>query len=93
MNKVKHCFAVVAIMAAGATYAQTAQEVQTKFNEAATAQNNKEFSKAGPLFVEVFEMGETAEGDVANFVKQAKTFAFAAYSNSGRMNAGQKKFA
>ncbi len=92
MKKIKLTIALFAIMFAGTAFAQTAQEVQTKFNEAAAAFNAKQFSQSAKLFQEVVDMGQTAEEDVTATVKQANSFLVQSYMNSGKMNAQKKQF-
>ncbi len=83
---------IIAILFACSTFAQTAAEVQTKFNEAATAFNEKKFAQSATMFEEVISMGEMAEGDVSATMGQAKKLLYTAYINAGKMNAGKKDF-
>ncbi len=92
MKRITKFLTVAALLVAGVAQAQTAAEVQAKFNEAAAAYNEKKFDVAAPLFVEVIEMGETAEEDVDATIKQAKGFAVLSYQNTGKLFAQKKDF-
>lgn len=92
MKKMKLTLALVAVFFTCSVFAQTAQEVQAKFNEAAEAFNAKKYVAAVPLFEEVISMGDMAEGDVSGILTQAKTFLYTSYMNAGKINARARKF-
>lgn len=92
MRKIKLTLALVATFISFGAFAQTAQEVQTKFNEAATAYNEKKFTVAIPLFKEVISMGEMSEADVTKFVDDAKKFLYTSYINAGKLTARTRDF-
>lgn len=81
-----------AIAFAGTLKAQTAEEVQTKFNAAAEFYNAKNFAEAIPLFEETIEMGETAEGDVDAVLGNAKKYLATAYISTGAGAAKAKNY-
>lgn len=92
MKKIKLTLALVAVFFTCSAFAQTAQEVQAKFNEAAAAFNAKQFVQAVPLFEEVVSMGAMAEGDVSGILTQAKTFLYKSYMNAGKISAQARNF-
>ncbi len=83
--------AVIALFAFGAASAQTIDDVTTKFNEAATAMNGKDFVAAAAAFNDVITTGETVEG-VEQMVGQAKTYLPICYFQQGLINAQAQKF-
>ena len=83
--------AIAALFVLGAN-AQTVQEVQTKFKDAATLFNEKKYTEALPLFEEVITMGEMAEGDVADLMEKAKKSIFVSNLSLGRQTAKSGDF-
>lgn len=79
-----------AIAFTGALKAQTAEEVQTKFNEAAELYNAKNYVDAIALFEEVVEMGQTTDADVEKIVSNARVSASkASYALGGAAAKGK----
>ena len=83
---------IIAMVFACGVNAQTVAEVQTKFNAAAAAFNEKKFAESATMFEEVISMGDMAEGDVTTFVDQSKKLLYTSYMNAGKMKAGGKDF-
>lgn len=92
MKSIKLVIFVFAMLIGTSSFAQTAAEVSEKFNEAATAFNEKKFDQAIALFKEVIKMGSTSEENVAEMVSQSKKILLTSYMNKGRMDAQAKKF-
>lgn len=92
MKKMKLAFALaVVLLTGGAVFAQTAEDVQEKFNEAAKLLNEKKFSEAVPLFEEVIRMGETVP-DATESVENAQKYLPLAAFNAGMTAAQASKF-
>lgn len=92
MRRIKVVLFAFAMTFCVTSFAQTAEAVQEKFNQAAEAFNNKNYSEAASIFKEVLKMGTTAEGDVAETVKQAKSLLVQSYLNNGKVLAQSKDF-
>ena len=92
MRKLKLTLVVIASMFVFTANAQTVQEVQAKFKEAATLFNEKKFVEAIPLFEEVISMGDMAEGDVTDIVSKAQKSIYVANLNTGLQNARSGNF-
>lgn len=72
--------------------AQTADEVNAKFNEAGTLLNAKNFAAAIPALEETIKMATASSDDVAETLTQAKSYLVKALLASAGSDAGAQKF-
>jgi len=93
MNKLKLIltFVLVSVFSVGA-FAQTLQDVNTKFNEAGAAMNDKKYEEAIKSFEEVITMGDAVGEGAISTVDKAKAYLPALYVALGKQNAAAKNF-
>lgn len=92
MRKLRLTLTIIATMFVFGANAQTVQEVQTKFKEAAQLYNEKKYTEAIPLFEEVVTMGDMAEDDVADMVSNAQKYIYLSNMSIGRQTAKSGDF-
>lgn len=92
MKKITLAFAIIATVFTLSVSAQSVQEVQTKFKEAATVFNAKQYAQAIPLFEETISMGEMADGDVNAILDEAKKYIYDSNMQAGKQLAQKRQF-
>lgn len=88
----KILLSVATFLIVGVVSAQTADEVNTKFNEAATLLQAKNYKAAIPVLEETIKMAKTSEEDVASTLAEAQKHLISSYTNLGASDAKAKNY-
>ncbi|MFI3262319.1 MAG: tetratricopeptide repeat protein [Rikenellaceae bacterium] len=88
----KFLLSVATILTVGVASAQTAAEVNTKFNEAAALLNAKNYSGAIPVLEETIKMAQSATEDVSSTLSESQKYLINAYIADGKVTASKGNF-
>ncbi|MFI3268393.1 MAG: tetratricopeptide repeat protein [Rikenellaceae bacterium] len=88
----KILLSVATLLVAGVVSAQTATEVNTKFNEAATLLNEKNYAGAVTAFEETISMAQGSDEDVTSTLSDAQKYLVSTYITYGKSIAAKGSF-
>lgn len=88
----KTFFSIIALLFSGAVAAQTADEVNLKFNEAVPLITAKKYMEAIPVLEKTVEMATASTDDVAETLTEAQKQLATCYTTAGAMLAKQAKY-
>lgn len=88
----KLLLSITALLMVGGLFAQTADEVNSKYNEAATLLTAKNYKAAIPVLEATIELAETSDADVSETLADAQRYLVISYDNLGKNSARNKKF-